>query len=31
VVFVHADKAAGYSVLANKMDARDDCRLGRVP
>jgi hypothetical protein len=31
VVFVHADKAAGYPVLANKMDARDDCRLGRVP
>jgi hypothetical protein len=31
VVFVHADKAAGYPVLANKMDTRDDCRLGRVP
>ncbi|MDN3355098.1 hypothetical protein [Actinomadura sp. DC4] len=31
VVFVHADKAAGYPVLANKMDASDDCRLGRVP
>jgi hypothetical protein len=31
VVFVHADRAAGYPVLANKMDARDDCRLGRVP
>lgn len=31
VVFVHADKAAGYPVLANKMDGRDDCHLGRVP
>jgi hypothetical protein len=31
VVFVHADKAAGYPVLANKMGARDDCRLDRVP
>jgi hypothetical protein len=31
VVFVHADKAAGYPVLANKMGAGDDCRLGRVP
>jgi hypothetical protein len=30
-VFVHADRAAGYQVLANKMDAHDDCRLGRVP
>ena len=30
-VFVHADRNAGYPVLANKMDARDDCRLGRVP
>jgi hypothetical protein len=30
-VFVHADRDAGYPVLANKMDARDDCRLGRVP
>jgi hypothetical protein len=31
VVFVHADRASGYQVLANKMDMRDDCRLGRVP
>jgi hypothetical protein len=31
VVFVHADRNAGYQVLANKMDAHDDCRLGRVP
>lgn len=30
-VFVHADRDAGYPVLANKMDARDDCRLARVP
>ena len=30
-VFVHANRAAGYPVLANKMDTRDDCRLGRVP
>ena len=30
-VFVHADRAAGYPVLANKMNDRDDCRLGRVP
>ncbi len=31
VVFVHADRAAGYQVLANKLDERDDCRLDRVP
>jgi hypothetical protein len=31
VVFVHADRDAGYQVLANKMDTRDDCRLSRVP
>jgi hypothetical protein len=30
-VFVHADRAAGYPVLANKMNAGDDCRLDRVP
>ncbi|WP_345473547.1 hypothetical protein [Actinoallomurus oryzae] len=30
-VFVHADRAAGYPVLANKMNDRDDCRLDRVP
>jgi hypothetical protein len=30
-VFVHANRTAGYQVLANKMSARDDCRLGRVP
>jgi hypothetical protein len=30
-VFVHANRAAGYPVLANKMTAGDDCRLGRVP
>jgi hypothetical protein len=30
-VFVHADRAAGYPVLANKMGPRDDCRLDRVP
>jgi hypothetical protein len=31
MVFVHAGRQAGYPVLANKMDAGDDCRLGRVP
>lgn len=31
MVFVHASRQAGYPVLANKMDAGDDCRLGRVP
>ncbi len=31
MVFVHAGKVAGYPVLANKMDARDDCRLNTVP
>ena len=31
IVFVHANKSAGYPVLANKMDGRDDCRLNRVP
>jgi hypothetical protein len=31
VVFVHAGRVAGYPVLANKMDAQDDCRLNRVP
>lgn len=31
VVFVHADRDAGYPVLANKMDTSDDCRLARVP
>jgi hypothetical protein len=31
VVFVHADRDAGYPVLANKMGSRDDCRLARVP
>jgi hypothetical protein len=31
VVFVHANKSAGYPVLANKMDGRDDCRLNSVP
>lgn len=30
-VFVHAGRKAGFPVLANKMDAHDDCRLGRVP
>jgi hypothetical protein len=30
-VFVHAGRDAGYPVLANKMDAGDDCRLARVP
>ncbi|MGH3382084.1 MAG: hypothetical protein ACRDP6_45895 [Actinoallomurus sp.] len=30
-VFVHADRQAGYPVLANKMGAHDDCKLGRVP
>ena len=30
-VFVHADRQAGYPVLANKMGAHDDCELGRVP
>lgn len=30
-VFVHAGRQAGYPVLANRMDAGDDCRLGRVP
>jgi hypothetical protein len=30
-VFVHADRNAGYPVLANKMGAGDDCRLGSVP
>jgi hypothetical protein len=30
-VFVHAGRDAGYPVLANKMDTRDDCRLARVP
>jgi hypothetical protein len=30
-VFVHANKTAGYPVLANKMNAGDDCRLDRVP
>jgi hypothetical protein len=31
VVFVHARERDGYPVLANKMDSKDDCRLGRVP
>lgn len=31
VVFVHARRADGYPVLANKMDEDDDCRLNRVP
>ncbi|MCO5970550.1 hypothetical protein [Actinoallomurus soli] len=31
VVFVHARERDGYPVLANKMDLKDDCRLGRVP
>jgi hypothetical protein len=30
-VFVHADRAAGYPVLANKLYAGDDCRLNSVP
>jgi hypothetical protein len=30
-VFVHADRQAGYPVLANKMGTHDDCKLGRVP
>lgn len=30
-VFVHANRTAGYPVLANKLNSRDDCRLGRVP
>jgi hypothetical protein len=30
-VFVHANRTAGYPVLANKMSLGDDCRLGRVP
>jgi hypothetical protein len=31
MVFVHADRNAGYPVLANKMSAGDDCRLNTVP
>lgn len=31
VVFVHAGRAAGYPVLANKMNTGDDCRLNNVP
>jgi hypothetical protein len=30
-VFVHARSRDGYQVLANKMNARDDCRLNGVP
>lgn len=30
-VFVHANRTAGFPVLANKMNAGDDCRLDRVP
>lgn len=30
-VFVHANRTAGYPVLANKMSATDTCRLDRVP
>lgn len=30
-VFVHARALDGYPVLANKMDARDGCRLNDVP
>jgi hypothetical protein len=31
MVFVHANRNAGYPVLANKMNAGDDCRLNVVP
>ncbi|MFL6055223.1 MAG: hypothetical protein ACJ72W_20300 [Actinoallomurus sp.] len=31
VVFVHARERDGYPVLANKMNSKDGCRLGRVP
>lgn len=31
MVFVHAGRSAGYPVLANKLDAGDDCRLNSVP
>lgn len=30
-VFVHARGRDGYQVVANKMNARDDCRLNGVP
>jgi hypothetical protein len=30
-VFVHANRTAGFPVLANKMGDHDDCRLDRVP
>jgi hypothetical protein len=30
-VFVHARSRDGYQVLANKTNARDDCRLNGVP
>lgn len=30
-VFVHARSGDGYQVLANRMNAHDDCRLNGVP